>query len=263
MVSWVIAVLLLGISGILVWLCSLLMQLLRVLERASQEPSGLRLVSSTGPASGRPSPPGDELPRVSLEELESQTREALTQSHWDEANRLIEQIRLHPDPDNLRQADRLRKRWREEQILQLGKQIDASRAANDPTSVLTLHARLSPLLQDDSRTENDRELVNWFMKVLMKRMRTGTVSEDVPLLAEHVAERFPHTREGASLKASLGTLRRSAGLCPTCTQKYTGVEKACPECLASRKNLSVPISSAIPTSSTSAEGNPTEVSGPT
>jgi hypothetical protein len=43
---------------------------------------------------------------------------------------------------------------------------------------------------------------------------------------------FCHTVEGASLRASLPTLRRSAGLCPRCAQPYTGLANACPQCLA-------------------------------
>ncbi len=93
-------------------------------------------------------------------------------------------------------------------------------------------ARLVPLLSPDARRELDRDLIRWFLALLMKRMRTGTVRGDVATLAARVAEVFPDTPEGASLRASLPTLRRSAGLCPRCAKPYTGVEDACPECLA-------------------------------
>jgi hypothetical protein len=51
-------------------------------------------------------------------------------------------------------------------------------------------------------------------------------------LATRVAERFPRTVVGASLRASLPTLRRSAGLCPRCSAPYKGIADACPKCLA-------------------------------
>ncbi len=70
------------------------------------------------------------------------------------------------------------------------------------------------------------------MGLLMRRMRTGSVGGDVARLADRIASEFPDSPEGASLKASLPTLRRSAGLCARCSQPYTGIEAACPECLA-------------------------------
>ena len=54
---------------------------------------------------------------------------------------------------------------------------------------------------------------------------------DVAELAEAIVEAFPATNEGASLRASLPTLRRSAGLCPRCAEPYAGEDDACAECL--------------------------------
>jgi hypothetical protein len=65
------------------------------------------------------------------------------------------------------------------------------------------------------------------------RLRSGKIQPDVAILAGRVAEIFSHTVEGASLRASLPTLRRSAGQCPRCAQPYTGIADACPACLAS------------------------------
>ena len=50
-------------------------------------------------------------------------------------------------------------------------------------------------------------------------------------LAARFAESFAATVEGASVRASLPTLRRSVGLCPRCAQPYIGVADACPNCL--------------------------------
>ena len=53
-------------------------------------------------------------------------------------------------------------------------------------------------------------------------------------LAARFAENFAATVEGASVRASLPTLRRSVGLCPRCAQPYIGVADACPNCLKGR-----------------------------
>lgn len=111
-------------------------------------------------------------------------------------------------------------------------QVAASRAANDPDTVLALHGQLITLMDGEERARLDRELMSWFMSLLMKRMRGGTVRTDVAVLAARLVERFPATSEGAALRASLPTLRRSAGLCPVCAEVYQGVEDACPDCLA-------------------------------
>ena len=109
--------------------------------------------------------------------------------------------------------------------------LDAAKAANDPDAVLSYRGELARLLDPDALGVLDREVLSWIMGLLMKRMRTGTVRADVAGLAAKVAEAFPHRPEGASLRASLPTLRRSAGLCARCAGPYSGVEDACPRCL--------------------------------
>lgn len=110
--------------------------------------------------------------------------------------------------------------------------LDAARVAQDAEGVLDYRDELAPLLSPTEREAVDRDVLNWLMALLMKRMRTGTVRADVAVLAGRMADVFGHRPEGASLRASLPTLRRSAGLCPKCANPYTGVEDACPECLA-------------------------------
>jgi predicted amidophosphoribosyltransferase len=46
-----------------------------------------------------------------------------------------------------------------------------------------------------------------------------------------VAVSLYQTPEGASLRASLPTLRRAAGLCARCARPYKGIADACPACL--------------------------------
>ncbi len=120
---------------------------------------------------------------------------------------------------------------RESAETDLRARLDASRQANDAESVLNYRSQLIPLLAEEIRRQLDAELIRWFMALLMCRMRAGTVRADVAQLAEAIAEAFPTSTEGASLRASLPTLRRSAGLCPRCSEPYTGEDDACPQCL--------------------------------
>ena len=113
----------------------------------------------------------------------------------------------------------------------LRSRLAASRKANDVDGSLSLRNELAPLLDFAEREALDREILSWLMSVLMRRMRTGTVRADVALLAARVANSFPHRPEGASIRASLPTLRRSAGLCAFCAEPYHGEEDACPKCL--------------------------------
>jgi hypothetical protein len=117
------------------------------------------------------------------------------------------------------------------------KRLDAARSSNDPDAVLTLRDHLAEVLDARDRDPLDRDIVRWIMGILMKRLRTGTVAPDVAILAARVADAFGHLNEGASLRASLPTLRRSAGLCARCAKPYTGVEDACPECLAASPKI--------------------------
>ncbi len=70
------------------------------------------------------------------------------------------------------------------------------------------------------------------MAMIQKRLRGGAMRPDVAILAARVAESLDATPEGASLRAALPTLRRSAGLCARCGEPYTGLADACPKCLA-------------------------------
>jgi hypothetical protein len=86
-------------------------------------------------------------------------------------------------------------------------------------------------LDDERRGGLDRDLSKWFLGLIHRRLRTGKVQADVVQLAARFAETFATTVEGASVRASLPTLRRTVGLCPRCAQPYIGVADACPNCL--------------------------------
>jgi hypothetical protein len=117
-------------------------------------------------------------------------------------------------------------------VAEVRSRLDASRAAGDADRVMDLRDELGPLLSPDQRGDLDRETLTWVMLLIQKRLRAGTVRGDVAALAARVADRFGDTVEGASLRASLPTLRRSAGLCPRCARPYTGAGDACPACRA-------------------------------
>lgn len=110
--------------------------------------------------------------------------------------------------------------------------IEAARRVNDPASVLELYRTVAAWLEAERRGELERELAAWFRELIFRRLRAGRIQPDVVDLATQVAETFAATVEGASLRASLPTLRRSVGLCPRCAQPYTGAAAACPRCLA-------------------------------
>lgn len=116
-------------------------------------------------------------------------------------------------------ADRLRAR------------LAAAREANDPMGALELRDELARLTPPADHQELDRDLARWLMLALQRRLRAGTAGVDVAELAARAAASLAETPEGASLRAALPTLRRSAGLCPRCAQPYTGIANACPSCL--------------------------------
>ncbi len=162
----------------------------------------------------------------------AEIRLALTQRRWDDADALLENV-LHEFPDdpegNALQGELARSR--EQALDELRLRLDASRSVNDPIAVIALHEEMTVLLRGEARRELERDVVRWLIGALQRRMRSGTVRSDVVELATRVAERFGTTPEGASVRASLPTLRRSAGLCPRCGGPYAGIEEACPKCL--------------------------------
>ncbi|AGA30796.1 hypothetical protein Sinac_6726 [Singulisphaera acidiphila DSM 18658] len=157
---------------------------------------------------------------------------AIQEAKWDHAGTLVREfIAAHPDePDGSRLAREL-ETSRAVEARSLRGKLDAAREANDPDRVLELRDAFRPLLDADALRTLDQELIRWLMALIQKRLRAGTIRVDVVELAAKVAERFDHTSEGASLRAALPTLRRSAGLCARCGKPYTGIDDACPDCL--------------------------------
>ena len=173
-------------------------------------------------------------------------RRAIDQGLWDHADALARELALaRPgNPEVAAMAEELA-RSRQSTIDDLRGRIEAARLANDPEGAIRSRDDLAGVLHGEAIKELDRSLVKWLMGLIQRRMRTGTIRADVVVLAGRVADSFGGTVEGASLRASLPTLRRSAGLCPRCAEPYAGVGDACPKCLAT-SSTATPIAAATP-----------------
>lgn len=171
-------------------------------------------------------------------------RQAIESRRWNQAERLIETFTSdYPGAaEGTKLAEELAAA-RQAVIEQVRAQLEAAQAALDPERVIEFRDQLTEHLRGEPLKALDRQLVRWLLGLIQRRMRTGTVRPDVAQLAERVADSFGDTAEGASLRAALPTLRRSAGLCPKCAQPYRGLGEACPQCLASAqaKSASGPI----------------------
>ena len=160
-------------------------------------------------------------------------RGAIDEKRWDRAQAILDGLATHgsaqPQFDSLR-AELHQARSRA--TTQLTEQIEAARQANDATGALKARDELGELLSGDDLKTLDRSLIEWLMKLIQRRLRARPIGGEVAALATEIANRFAGTPEGASLRAALPTLRRSAGLCPRCSEPYLGVDDACPKCLA-------------------------------
>jgi hypothetical protein len=185
------------------------------------------LLGRTGPAPSQQTP-------ASVEQVLDQIDAAIREARFAEADDLLARF-LDAEPDHpagprlAGALDASRQRLAQE----LRAQIEAARAVNDPERVLELRAELANLLAADALVALDAELARWFMAVISKRLRARAgVPAELATLVARVSEKLGSTREGASLRDALPTIRRSAGLCPRCAQPYTGAARACPKCLA-------------------------------
>ncbi len=210
--------------------------------------------SATAPVSTAPLGPSRGL---------AEHRLALQERRWDDADSIARDLLAgHPDdPAVLGLADES-DRAKQGHALDLRERIEAARQANDADGVLALRDDLVPISPAGSLKDLDAVLVKWLMGLIHRRLRGGTIRPDLVELAGRVADRFGATAEGASLKASLPTLRRSSGLCPRCGEPYAGLADACPKCLGAAFEEPPPIELPPATLPDDEEPEPEASSGP-
>lgn len=159
-------------------------------------------------------------------------RHAIRNANWADAEtRLSLFAELHADDPDVQRISTELASAKQTAGQDLLARIEAAREVNDPERVIELRESLRPLIADDALHALDRDLAKWFMQLIHRRLRAGTARADVVALATRVADNLGETLEGASLRASLPTLRRAAGLCSRCGQPYNGIAEACPRCL--------------------------------
>lgn len=210
----------------------------RAMAAESTESLASRAVEQMAALLDRPAAPAQAVlapapaPAAPVDPLEA-IRTAIGGGQWLEAEDLLREfVAEHPDDSRGERLANELADARTRAAHNVRAQLDAARAVNDSARVLELREALLILIEHEARLPFDQELVRWFMGLIQKRLRAGKIRTDVAELAARVAETFDHTTEGASLRAALPTLRRSAGLCARCGQPYTGIADACPKCLA-------------------------------
>jgi hypothetical protein len=200
-----------------------------------------RLAEARGSVSIAAAPSRATAPDLDRHRLVAEIDQAERAGHVDEAVALLVQLadRFPDDPALPGIRERLDAARRTAAEGHLAR-IDAARKVNDTQGVLDLYRAAGSWLESPRRGELERELARWFLDVIHRRLRLGRIQPEVVDLATQVAETFAVTVEGASLRASLPTLRRSVGLCPRCAQPYAGTAAACPRCLSGASAPTMP-----------------------
>jgi hypothetical protein len=116
--------------------------------------------------------------------------------------------------------------------LELRAQLDAARRADEPDRVIDCRDALTEHLRGEALHELDQQVVRWLVSRVQARARAATAASAAAAaaLAARVVESFGDTPEGASLRAALPSLRRTAGLCPRCARPNPGDPALCPRC---------------------------------
>jgi hypothetical protein len=159
-------------------------------------------------------------------------RRAIRISDWAVAESLLSAFAAE-FPDDSQQTN-LKAELKQSKYLASEQQLarlEAARQVNDPEGVFESYHHLAATLEAEARAALDQDLGKWFLALIHRRLRSAKIQPDVVQLASRFADAFASTVEGASVRASLPTLRRSAGLCPRCGSPYGGAGSACPKCL--------------------------------
>ena len=203
-------------------------------DLSSRATSGLELLEriaaslEKGPASVvSPAPPAVDRVRRMAEIVR-----AAKEADWVEVETRIREFEADaPDDPQLPTLKEELARTRQDFIKTGLDQLGAAQAVSDADRVLEIYQSIAPSLDQERRAALDPEVARWFLGLIHRRLRTGKVQAEVVALAARFADHFSATVEGASVRASLPTLRRSVGLCPRCAEPYVGVADACPNCL--------------------------------
>jgi hypothetical protein len=201
--------------------------LIRSLDRASDLLAivGERLASAPAKPDSAATARGERKARLTA------ILETIRGWHWSDASAMLDEFALEfpDDPAHAALRSDLAAAKADFQARHQS-ELRAAQDANDADRVLELYRMLAPCLELIDRPAFDRELAGWFLTLIHRRLRGGTIQVDVVNLATQFAETFGTTVEGASVRAALPTLRRSAGLCPRCAQPYLGVADTCAQC---------------------------------
>src|SRR5262249_45945578 len=120
--------------------------------------------------------------------------------------------------------------------------LEAARRADDPERVIECRDALTEHLRGEPLHDLDRHVVRWLVNRVQARARAGTPDATLAAatLAARVVESFGDTAEGASLRAALPSLRRSANLCPRCARPNPGSAAVCARCGGSSAPIPLP-----------------------
>jgi hypothetical protein len=163
-------------------------------------------------------------------------RQAIAAGRWAQAEKLVSSfIRDHPGANAARLLAELEDA-RNRAVEGLMNRLENAKQRGDALLVVELRDALTEHLRGDRLTDFDQKLVRWLVGEIKSKVRAGAIKPELATLATRVADSFADTPEGASLKASIPNIRRSAGLCPRCARPFRGPEAACPRCLGSGAN---------------------------
>jgi hypothetical protein len=162
-------------------------------------------------------------------------RDAVRRESWDQARRIAgEFAERFPEAADAKDLCAQVEAALARKVQSLRDQLDQVERAGDCEGLLNIRDRLSAYLDGTELYQVDRRVAHWTAKYLRDALVAGKAKEVVHLAERIVDAVGDTTQEGAQVRASLPTLRRSAGLCPECGQPNDVRLVRCPACEARR-----------------------------
>jgi DNA-binding GntR family transcriptional regulator len=158
-------------------------------------------------------------------------RDAVRREAWDQARQLAVAVtnRFHDVPE-AKAVPAYVESSVNKKLLVLREQLGQFEQSCDCEGMLNVRDRLSGILNGTELYQVDRRVAHWVAKYLRESLAAGKAG-DVIHLAERATDVVGEsTPEGAQIRATLATMRRSAGLCPECGQPSDTRLARCPEC---------------------------------